>query len=139
MMHRETRYQAAILEDHHVLLLRIEEKDDSFWVIPGGGREDSESEEECVIREVGEETHLQVEVDRLIFDEKAPPFDRVYQHCKTYLCRIVGGEARPGIEPELGDEESPIKDIGWFDLRAADTWEWHGSSPSFGLHLTETD
>jgi 8-oxo-dGTP pyrophosphatase MutT (NUDIX family) len=134
-MQRQTRYQAAILENHRILLLRIEEQDDSFWVIPGGGQEDSESEEECVIREVQEETHLQVEVERLIFHDKARPPDLVYQQYKTYLCRIVGGVARPGVEPELGEAESPIKDIGWFDLRAVDSWDWHNSSPSFALIL----
>ena len=69
---RDIRYQAVILKDRHALLLRIEEEDQAFWVIPGGGREGSESEEECVIREMWEETHLQVEVERLILDEKAP-------------------------------------------------------------------
>lgn len=134
-MQRETRYQAVILKDHHVLLLRIEDKGQAFWLIPGGGKEGSESEEECVIREVWEETNLRIQVDRLIFHDKAFPQDRFYQHYKTYLCRIIGGAARPGIEPEVGDAESPIKDIGWFDLRAVDSWDWHGSSPSVALTL----
>ena len=75
---RNIRYQAAILKDHHVLLLRIEEEDQSFWVIPGGGREGSESEEECVIREAREETYLLVQVDRLLLHEQAYPHDNVY-------------------------------------------------------------
>lgn len=131
---RDIRYQAVILKDHHVLLLRIEEKDQAFWVIPGGGREGSESEEECVIREVREETHLRVEVERLILDEKVPQ-DAIYERHKTYLCQIVGGVAQPGIEPEVGDTESPIKEIGWFDLRAMDSWDTLGDSSSFAFSL----
>ena len=134
IMQRDIRYQAVIFKDHRVLLLRIEEEGQAFWVIPGGGREGSESEEECVIREVWEETHLQVEVERLILDEKVPQ-DPFYDRHKTYLCQIVGGVARPGIEPELGDAESPIKDIGWFDLRAVDSWDALGASPPFAFSL----
>ena len=133
-MQREIHPQAAILKDHQVLLLRIEDSGRAFWLIPGGGREGSESEEECMIREVWEETHLKVEVDRLILHEQAP-FDALYQQHKTYLCQIVGGVARPGIEPEMGDAESPIKDIGWFDLRQEDSWDALGSNPSFAFSL----
>ena len=93
-----------------------------------------ESEEECVIREVWEETHLQVEVERLILDEKVPQ-DPFYERHKTYLCQIVGGVARPGIEPEVGNAESPIKDIGWFDLRPVDSWDALGASPPFAFSL----
>jgi 8-oxo-dGTP pyrophosphatase MutT (NUDIX family) len=131
---RDIRYQAVILKDHHVLLLRIEEEDQAFWVIPGGGREGLESEEECVIREVWEETHLQVEVERLILDEKVPQ-DPFYERHKTYLCQIIKGVARPGIEPEVADAESPIKDIGWFDLRAVNSWDALGASPPFAFSL----
>ena len=131
---RDIRYQAVIFKDHRVLLLKIAEEDQAFWVIPGGGREGSESEEECVIREVWEETHLQIKVERLILDEKVSQ-DPFYERHKTYLCQIVGGVARPGIEPELGDAESPIKDIGWFDLRAVDSWDALGASPPFAFSL----
>ena len=131
---REIRYQAVIFKNHRVLLLRIEEEDQAFWVIPGGGREGSESAEECVIREVREETHLQVEVERLILEEEVPQ-DPFYERHKTYLCQIVGGVARLGIEPEVGDAESPIKDIGWFGLRAVDSWDALGASPSFAFSL----
>ena len=131
---RDIRYQAVILKDHHVLLLKIEDDGKAVWIIPGGGQEGSESEEECVIREVWEETHLRVEVERLILDEKVPQ-DPFYERHRTYLCQIIGGVAQPGIEPEVGDAESPIKDIGWFDLRAVDSWDALGGSPPFAFTL----
>ena len=97
---RDIRYQAVIFKDHHVLLLKIEDNGKAVWVIPGGGREGSESEEECVIREVWEETHLQVEIERLILNEKVPQ-DPFYDRHKTYLCQIVGGVAQnPGLNPK---------------------------------------
>ena len=101
-MSSAVRYQAAIIQNDHVLLLKVwghAYSGNTFWVIPGGGRHPNESEEDCVRREVLEETHLHVEIDRLILDE-ADQTERTYQRAKTYACRILSGEPQPGSEPE---------------------------------------
>jgi hypothetical protein len=37
---------------------------------------------------------------------------------------VIGGEARPGIEPEVNTpEHTTIREVGWFDLRAPTTWD----------------
>jgi 8-oxo-dGTP diphosphatase len=68
---------------------------ESFWLLPGGGREAGESEEACVEREVREETHLEVAVERLLFEMPDIP-EGIYDRLRTYLCQVVDGEARPG-------------------------------------------
>jgi 8-oxo-dGTP diphosphatase len=118
---RHTRYQAAIVREHHILLLWYVPRDRSgFWLIPGGGRE-AETEEACVIREVHEETHLHVRVGRLIVEQPSPHRDAMYMRYKTYLCTPVGGDERPGIEPEA-DAQGIIERVDWFDLRDVDSW-----------------
>src|SRR5437899_1383697 len=99
-MSRVIRYQGAILYNHQLLLIKHREHatGHSYWVIPGGGIEVGEAEEACVQREMHEETHLEVEVGRLLLDEPAAP-GGVYQRRKTYLCRPISGEAQPGYEP----------------------------------------
>ena len=124
-MKRTIRYQGAIVQDEHVLLLKVNDRasGETFWLMPGGGQEEPESEEECVRREMREETHLGVEVVRLLLDEAAPPGD-MYQRVRTYLCRIVHGEASPGLEPEIDDsEQQTIHAVGWFDLRDPSRWD----------------
>ena len=124
-MKRKVRYQAAVIHKDHLLLLKAIDRasGESFWVIPGGGRESNETEEECVQREVREETHLHVEVGRLVLDEQAID-DGMYQRLKTYACQIVSGEPRPGIEPEVDTADHvTIADVGWFDLRDSTTWD----------------
>jgi 8-oxo-dGTP diphosphatase len=123
MVRRDIRYQAAIIQNHHVLLLRAAERDGAtFWLPPGGGREGEETAEACVCREVFEETSLSVEVERLLFADPAIPGD-TYDHLHTYLCRIQRGVAAPGVEPETDTEEhSSIQEVGWFDLRDPASW-----------------
>jgi ADP-ribose pyrophosphatase YjhB (NUDIX family) len=124
-MKRTTRYQAAIIDHDHMLLLKVvdHEHGHMFWVIPGGGQEVDETEEACVQREVLEETCLHVEVMHLILDEPEID-DRIYQRAKTYACRINGGELKPGCEPEVDTVDfTTIQEIGWFDLRNPMTWD----------------
>ena len=68
-MTRHTRYQGAIIQDDEILLIRHQHhiKERTYWLFPGGGIEDGETDEERVIREIKEETNLVVEVKQLIY------------------------------------------------------------------------
>lgn len=122
---RQTRYQGAIIQDDKMLLIQHTEHASgrSYWVIPGGGREASETEMACVIREMWEETNLVVRVERLLV-ETAIPNDPIYKTRKTYLCQIVSGQAAPGYEPEADAAALyAISAVAWFDLRSEESWE----------------
>ena len=124
MLRRDVRYQAAIVHEDHVLLLKVVDIDSraTFWLLPGGGREADETEEACVQREVREETELAVAVVRPLFEAPDHP-GGIYDRLRTYLCHVTGGEARPGVEPEVDTpEHTTIREVGWFDLRAPTTW-----------------
>jgi len=114
-MPRHTRIQGLIIQDHRILLIRGYEcqTGNSFWVIPGGGPEPGETDEECVIREMNEETGLNVVVNNLVSDQEAPS-NSVYKRLKTYQCTPVGGDPEPGSEPE--DVNFDITAVRWFDL-----------------------
>jgi 8-oxo-dGTP diphosphatase len=123
-MKRDIRYQGAIIHEHHILLIRHQEHEGgrSYWVFPGGGIEAGESEEDCVCREMREETILEVRVERLLLDEPCPG-DDTYQKRRTYLCSVLSGTAAPGYEPEAEvAEEYGIVEVGWFDLRDDRNW-----------------
>jgi 8-oxo-dGTP diphosphatase len=122
---RHTRYQGAIIEDHRILLIRHRQHATGIetWVIPGGGLDPHESEEECVVREMKEETNLDVAIDRLLFDEPGHP-QGAYAWRKTYLCRPMSGTANPGYEPESDAAATySISEVRWFDLRDETDWD----------------
>lgn len=121
---RDIRYQGAIVDDDRILLIKHKplHGGSPYWLIPGGGREDGESEVECVQREMREETNLVVEVAGLLLDEPGFP-GGPYPRRKTYLCKPIGGEAKPGYEPELEAASAyAISEVKWFDLRDTSGW-----------------
>lgn len=124
-MKRHARYQGAILRDHHVLLVKHTwfEGGAEYWLLPGGGQVPGESEEECVRRELLEETHLKVRVERPLIDQPAHD-DVIYERYKTYLCTIVAGREQAGYEPEPEESQAyAITEVAWVDLRDETTWE----------------
>jgi ADP-ribose pyrophosphatase YjhB (NUDIX family) len=121
---RHTRYQAAILVGRQILLIRHRHHDTgrTYWLLPGGGREPGETEEECVRREMREETGLEVRVERLLCVHDTDHAGPGYMQHKTYLCTPVAGEASPGYEPE--EEASAI--YGIVEVRWVDLWDESG-------------
>jgi 8-oxo-dGTP pyrophosphatase MutT (NUDIX family) len=132
-MERRTRYEGAIIKDHHILLLKqlIYSSSKIVWLFPGGGREPGETEEECVKREIKEETHLDVQVVSLLVDELYTPEDpafTVLKNYKTYYCKPLPGEPKPGLEPEYNPEIHKLPppcifETKWFDLRSEENWD----------------
>ena len=121
---RVVRYQGAVVQDHHVLLIRQIQhaSGHDYWLIPGGGRIAGESEEACVAREIREETHLEVRVERLLFEESRQA-QSGYRQAKTFLCTPLSGMARPGVEPEPEVSAAySIVEVGWFDLKDESAW-----------------
>jgi len=57
---------SAIVTDEHGRILLVKRRDNTLWALPGGGHDIGESIEQTAIREVKEETGLDVEVTRLV-------------------------------------------------------------------------
>ena len=66
-------------------------EDLDLWTLPGGAVERGESPWEAVVREVEEETGLEVRVERLAGVYWRPGESEV---AFSFVCRVVGGEVR---------------------------------------------
>jgi 8-oxo-dGTP pyrophosphatase MutT (NUDIX family) len=99
------------------------------WLFPGGGLETGETEEECVAREMKEETNLDVRVVLLLLDEPPQPKESTtYKSIRTFLCEPLSEDAKPGNEPGTPPEVEEaglidIVEVKWFDLRNESNWD----------------
>jgi 8-oxo-dGTP pyrophosphatase MutT (NUDIX family) len=104
----------AFIRDEVGRVLLQQRSDNGFWNLPGGGLELGESVAQACVREVREETGLEVEIMRLIGVYSSPeittmsyPDGRVIQYVTSlFECRVTGGKL------EI-DAESLVLD--WFD------------------------
>ena len=91
------------------------------WCQVAGRLEKDETGWQAALREMKEETHLHVRVERLLLEFVLP--GGVYKR-KTYLCSPIAGRAQPGYEPEPeAAQDYAITEVAWFDLRDETTWD----------------
>ena len=109
-MQPKVRATAVLIEDGGILLVEqnVGASVQRTWSLPGGTLEFGESLETCLIREMREETGLDVAIERLLY-----VCDRIAdgQHVIhiTFAVKRIGGCLHTGFEPEPG--ANPIHSV----------------------------
>lgn len=107
------RASAIIIRKNKILLIHRFKDGKEYWVFPGGGIEDNESWDEAVIREVKEETNLDVLNHKLSFmnlndiDNKEHPF---------YFCEVSDREAKMVGEETTRNTSENSYELQWVNL-----------------------
>lgn len=89
-----------------------------MWVFPGGGMNFGETSKQAAIREVKEETGLQIELNELIkVEELLVPETKIHRVIFFYRAKIIGGSESPSsdlIELRwlLPEEIAKLPDLG---------------------------
>jgi ADP-ribose pyrophosphatase YjhB (NUDIX family) len=96
---------SAIVTDDEVRIILIRRSDNDLWSIPGGAMEIGESISETAIREVREETGLEVEPLYVVGIYSSPRHVVEYsdgevrqQFSICFACKFLGGEIRTSSE-----------------------------------------
>ena len=110
---------AAVMNDKNELLL-IQRADSGVWLYPTGYCDVGYSAVEVVVKEVEEETGIEVEPIRLlgILDTLRHGTSRMPLYSMLFLCRQIGGELNP--------HPLECSDAGWFTRETL-------PSPIFGV------
>jgi 8-oxo-dGTP diphosphatase len=98
---------AAVIVDPAGRVLLQRRSDDGKWGLPGGGIEPGEEPADALVREIREETSLEIVPERIVGVYSGPDFliryangDRTMIVSITFACRPIAGE------PRVNDEES---------------------------------
>ena len=87
-----------------------------FWSPPGGGLTYGETMQECLKRELLEETGLHVKVNRFLFVNEflEPPL-----HALEFFFEvsITAGELATGSDPEVTQEQQLIEQVQWLSIK----------------------
>jgi len=100
---------AAVGNDNGEILL-VQRSDSGVWLYPTGWADVGYSASEVVVKEVEEETGIEVEVVRLIavLDGLRAGISRIPLYSLVFQCRPLGGE--------LKAHPLECSDVGWFPL-----------------------
>ena len=108
-------FASACVRDDAGRVLWQRRSDFGWWGLPGGALELDESLPECVVREVREETGLEVKPMRLVglytspdYDVTYPNGDQAHQVTCCFECRATDGRLRA--------DKTETLDLAWFPL-----------------------
>jgi 8-oxo-dGTP pyrophosphatase MutT (NUDIX family) len=110
------RSAVIVIKDGKILLMYRVKNGEEYWVFPGGGQEEGETTDQTAIREIKEETTIDVNINRLLY--KITWDDGGVNY--FYLCDYVYGEPKLDINSEeylkMKENESQIYKPMWVDL-----------------------
>lgn len=114
-MLKRNRAGGIILRSEDILLIHRISFGKEYYVFPGGGVEGGETPEKAALREVKEETSLEIEIDKLlyhhIYDDNTEQF--------FYLCKYISGEPSLGDSnesKEMKESDDNFYDPVWCDV-----------------------
>src|SRR5262245_4930416 len=86
---------AIIFKEQQILISQRNEHShrSGYWEFPGGKREQLETFEQCLEREIREELNVDVEVETL-FDSVEYEYANKVVSLRFYCCRYLGGEVK---------------------------------------------
>lgn len=96
------RVAVILIEHDTVLLVQHQKYGKKYWLLPGGGVEYGETLESCAIREMKEETNLDIELgDLVLVNESIPPDQHRHVLNLFYWGKIIGGSLKVGKDDIL--------------------------------------
>jgi len=105
----KTRAVGLLIKDGKILLIHRTREGKEFWVFPGGGKEDDETVEEAVVREIEEESNIKCEIEKLLYIHK---YSNLNHTQYFYLCKYISGVPKLGSFNEMQtmkDEDQTYK------------------------------
>ena len=99
-------------DDNRILMVRHDHPERTVWMVPGGSIEEGESSAQAAVREVFEETGLEVEISGLIWHVEEVS-ERGQRFVNFFRARITGGELKLGRDPELSDSDQVLGGISF--------------------------
>jgi 8-oxo-dGTP pyrophosphatase MutT (NUDIX family) len=92
----ELGVRAIVFRNDKLLVIKRDNFGKQYLVLPGGGVEEGETPEEAAIREAKEETSIDIEIVRKVYDQKSY---KQYPKQQVYLC-----ELKSQNDPELAKD-----------------------------------
>ena len=104
--------RVVIMDDNHrVLVVCQHHEDKDIWMVPGGGIEEGEDTLQACVREVMEETGLEIEVGDLLWHVEEVSPGRGQRFVNFFMGKLVGGDMHLGADPEFDADHQVLREV----------------------------
>ncbi len=103
-------------EERRVLMVRQHHEERDIWMLPGGGIEEGENAFQGAVREVKEETGLDILPVDLIWHVEEVNEKRGQRFVAYILAKLSGGELSLGMDPEFDNEHQVLNKVEFMPL-----------------------
>ncbi len=98
-------------EKNELLMLCQHHNDKDIWMLPGGTIEEGENSIEAAIREVKEETFLDIDITGVAWHVEEVSPERGQRFVNFMIGKILGGTLEKGYDPELPESRQVIREV----------------------------
>lgn len=117
--------RALIIKDDKILLVRQTNKVGRvIYLLPGGGAHPNEDISSAVIREIKEETELDIKPKDVYYIREMISFSKI-TYDFIFLSDVVGGELKLGYDPEQIGLEPKLKGVEFYPLNELERIEFY--------------
>lgn len=103
--------RVVILDNQNrMLMVKQEHEDRDIWMVPGGGIEEGENSVDAAVREIKEETGLDIEVGKLIWHVEEVS-ERGQRFVNFFMGRNIGGDMALGLDPEFDEDSQVLREV----------------------------
>lgn len=98
-------------EEGKILMVKQCHEGKDIWMVPGGGIEEHEDAAQAAVREVMEETGLEISVKRLLWHVEEVSEERGQRFVNFFLGEVTGGTLGLGSDPEFDKDGQVLREV----------------------------
>lgn len=107
-------------DEKKILMVRQHHEERDIWMVPGGGIEEGENSIQASIREVKEETGLDITITGMAWHMEEVSQARGQRFVNYMVGKVNGGQLNLGKDPELDDDKQVLREVAFMSKEEID-------------------
>ena len=103
----------VVNDKKEILMVKQHHENRDIWMVPGGGIEEGENSIQASVREVKEETGLDITVTGMAWHMEEVSEARGQRFVNYMVGKVEGGQLNLGRDPELDDDKQVLREVAF--------------------------